>query len=142
MSCAFNVMSAYFNNNHASVDKTAPRQHVNSKYVKSKTISPPRSRKDTYVGVRPKTASPAMTSKQTWSPKLKQQVVKAVYKVKQPVVSNVSKLKSLVTKAVYRVKCPVLVLDKVIKIKNVVLPDKGQFFKYSGPNQAWVPKKV
>jgi hypothetical protein len=142
MSCAFNVMYAYFNDNHASIDKTAPRQHINSKFVKSRTVSPPKSRKDTYVAERPKTASPVMTSNQTCPPKPKQQVMKAVYKVKQPVVSNVSKLKSLVTKAVYRVKCPVLVLDKVIKIKNVVLPDKGQFFKYSGPNQAWVPKKV
>ena len=29
-----------------------------------------------------------------------------------------------------------------IKVKNVVLPDKGQFYKYVGPNQVWVPKKV
>jgi hypothetical protein len=135
-------MSAYFNNNHASIDKTAPRQHVNSKFVKSKTVSPPKTRKDTYVVVRPKTTSPAMTSKQTYVPKLKQPVVKAVYKLKHPDVKAVYKLKQPVTKAVYRVKCPVLVLDKVVKIKNVVLPDKGQFFKYSGPNQAWVPKKV
>lgn len=31
MSCAFNVMSAYFNSKHASSDKTTPRQHVNNR---------------------------------------------------------------------------------------------------------------
>ncbi|KAK1379914.1 hypothetical protein POM88_026658 [Heracleum sosnowskyi] len=31
MSCAFNVMYAYFNKKHVSKDKTAPRQHVNNK---------------------------------------------------------------------------------------------------------------
>ena len=36
MSCAFNVMFVYFSK-HASSDKTAPRQHMNSKkHVKSK----------------------------------------------------------------------------------------------------------
>ena len=45
-------------------------------------------------------------------------------------------------KTVYKVKR--LVSDNVIiaKVKNVVLPDKGQFFKYAGPKQVWVPKKV
>ena len=39
MSCAFNVMYAYFNSKHASSDKTTPRQHMNNKkHVKAKTI--------------------------------------------------------------------------------------------------------
>ena len=39
MSCAFNVMYAYFNSKHASSDKTAPRQHMNNKmHVRSKTV--------------------------------------------------------------------------------------------------------
>ena len=39
MSCAFNVMYAYFNSKHASSDKTAPRQHMNNKmHVKAKTV--------------------------------------------------------------------------------------------------------
>ena len=108
MTCAFNAMFAYFNNKHASSDKTAPRQHVNSKkYARAKTASPPKARKETYV------------------PKPKQKVVKAVYKVKCSVTEKVHSVKS-----------------NDVKIKNVVLPDKGQFFKYAGPNQVWVPKKV
>ena len=102
MSCAFNVMYAFFNSKHASNDKTAPRQHVNNKkHVKTKIASPPKVRKETYV------------------PKPKQKIVKAVY----------------------RVKCSVPEEVIAVKIKNVVLPNKGQFFKYSGPNQIWVPKK-
>ena len=39
ISCAFNVMYAYFNCKHASGDKTAPRQHMNNKkHVKAKTV--------------------------------------------------------------------------------------------------------
>jgi hypothetical protein len=83
-----------------------------------------------------------MAGKMIQAPKLKQLAEKAVYRLKQPVVSNVYKLKSPVAKAVYRVKCPVLVVENVVKVKNVVLPDKGQFFKYAGPNQVWVRKKV
>jgi hypothetical protein len=142
MSCAFNVMYAYFNDNHASIDKTAPRQHINSKFVKSRTVSPPKTRKDIYVAERPKTASPIVTSNKASPPKSKQQVVTAIYRVKQPVVSPVSKLKSPATKTVYRVKCPVLVKEDKINVKNLVLPDKGQFFKHAGPNQVWVRKKV
>ena len=55
----------------------------------------------------------------------------------------VPKPKQKVVKAVYKVKCSVTEkIDNVVKVKNVVLPDKGQFFKYVGPNQVWVPKKV
>ncbi|KAL8092767.1 hypothetical protein AgCh_034863 [Apium graveolens] len=103
MSCAFNLMYAYFNGKHVSNDKTTPRQHVNNKkHDRSKTASPPKARKETFV------------------PKPKQKFVKAVHKVKCSVIENVEN----------------------IKIKNVVLPDKGQFYKYAGPGQAWVPKKV
>ena len=103
MSCAFNMMYAYFNGKHVSNDKTTPRQHVNNKkHDRSKTASPSKARKETFV------------------PKLKQKFVKAVYKV----------------------KCSVIEKVETIKIKNVVLPDKGQFYKYAGPNQVWVPKKV
>ena len=103
MSCAFNVMSAYFNSKHASNYKTAPRQHLNSKkHVKTKTARPPSDKVEAFV------------------PKPKHSVVKAVYVV----------------------KCPVTEKIVVEKVKVVVIPDKGQFFKYAGPNQVWVPKKV
>ena len=102
MSCAFNVMSAYFNNIQASNGKTAPRQHLNSnKHVRAKTASPPKARKETFA----------------------------------------PKPKPKGTKAVYVVKCPVTEKVNIVKIKTVVLPDKGQFFKYAGPNQVWVPRK-
>ncbi|KAL8125672.1 hypothetical protein AgCh_013075 [Apium graveolens] len=43
MSCAFNLMYAYFNGKHVSSDKTTPHQHVNNrKYNRSKTASPPK----------------------------------------------------------------------------------------------------
>ena len=45
-------------------------------------------------------------------------------------------------KIVYKVKCSVIEKVETIKVKNVVFPDKGQFYKYAGPNQVWVPKKV
>ena len=66
MSCAFNVMSAYFYSMHTSNNKTTPRQHVNNnkKHVRCKTDRPPKARKMTFV------------------PKPKQKVVKAVYRVK------------------------------------------------------------
>ncbi|KAL8106880.1 hypothetical protein AgCh_023609 [Apium graveolens] len=86
MSCAFNLMYAYFNGKHVSSDKTTPRQHVNNKkHDRSKTASPSKARKETFV------------------PKPKQKFVKAVYKV----------------------KCSVSEKVESIKIKNVVLPDKG-----------------
>ncbi|KAL8115144.1 hypothetical protein AgCh_021826 [Apium graveolens] len=92
MSCAFNMMYAYFNGKHVSNDKTTPRQHVNNKkHDRSKTASPSKARKERFV------------------PKLKQKFVKAVYKV----------------------KCSVFEKVETIKIKNVVLPDKGQFYNGS-----------
>ncbi|KAL8125054.1 hypothetical protein AgCh_012652 [Apium graveolens] len=92
MSCAFNLMYAYFNGKHVSSDKTTPRQHVNNrKHDRSKTASPSKARKETFV------------------PKPKQKFVKAVYKVKCPVIEKVEN----------------------IKVKNVVLPDKGQFYNGS-----------
>ena len=100
MSCAFNIMSAYFTTKHACNAKTTPRQHPNNKmHVKTKTVV------HTKVSVK------------SFVPKLKQQVVKAIYKVKCAVTDKVD-----------------------VKIKSVVLPDKGQFFKYAGPSQCWVPR--
>ena len=50
MSCAFNMMYAYFNGKHVSNDKTTPRQHVNNKkHDRSKTASPPKARKETFM---------------------------------------------------------------------------------------------
>ena len=54
----------------------------------------------------------------------------------------IPKPKQKSVKAVYRVKCPVTDKADSVKSDNVVLPDKGQFFKYVGPNQVWVPKKI
>ena len=55
----------------------------------------------------------------------------------------VPKPKQNVVKAQYKVKCSVTEkIDPIVQVKNVILPDKGQFFKYVGPNQVWVPKKV
>jgi hypothetical protein len=133
MSCAFNVMTAYFNGNHACANKTAPRQQVNrNKNVRSKTASPPQVRRETFV------------------PKPKQSVIKAVYKVKCPVNEKnvivgkktwIPKIKQKIVKSVYRVKCLLNKGDIGGRIINVVLPNKGQYFKSAGPNQRWVPKK-
>ena len=54
MTCAFNLMSAYFKNLHAKNENTSPRQHTNNKHARSKTASPTRVRKETYVP-KPKT---------------------------------------------------------------------------------------
>ena len=94
------------------------QQFNNKKHVKSKTA--PRQHLDNKKHVKTKTASPSKVRVETFIPKPKQKFVKVVYKVKCPVVEKVD----------------------VVKIKNVVLPDKGQFFKHVGPNQVWVPKKV
>ena len=76
MSCAFNVMYAYFNSKHASSDKTAPRQHMNKKmhvrakvvpvkhlnnvkHAKDKGVSPQQMYQD--HNVKPKTVSPPKT---------------------------------------------------------------------------------
>ena len=113
MQCAFNVMSSYFNSMNASSNMSAPRQFINhKKHVRSRTVTPP--------NPSSRTSNPPKVMVKTWTPKLKPKSVKAVY----------------------RVKCAVPVKDVIVKIKNVVLPDKGQFFKYSGPNQIWVLKEV
>ena len=54
----------------------------------------------------------------------------------------VPKPKQKSVKAVYKVKCSVSDKTDSVNSDNVVLPDKGHFFKYDGPNQVWVPKKV
>ncbi|KAK1392927.1 hypothetical protein POM88_011983 [Heracleum sosnowskyi] len=72
MSCAFNVMYAYFNSKHVSNDKTAPCQHVNNKkHVRAKTTSPPKTRVDSFI------------------PKPTQKCVKAGYKWKRSFVKEV-----------------------------------------------------
>ena len=176
MSCAFNVMYVYFNSNHASSDKIAPRQHMNNKkpvkaksvpaknlnnvkHAKNKGVSPQHMNHD--KNVKSKTASPPKARMETSVPKPKHKVVKVVYKVKDSVSEKVNvvenktasppkkmvetfvpKPKQKFVKAVYKVKCSVS--DKIdsVNSNNVVLLDKGQFFKYVRPNQVWVPKKV
>lgn len=107
--CAFKVMSTYFFNKHATSNSSTPRNFMNKKkHVRSWTVSPPSPSSRTSSspkGPSPssRTSSPTKGSVETWTPKLKPKVVKAVYKV----------------------KCPVPVDDVVVKIKNVVLPDKG-----------------
>ena len=54
----------------------------------------------------------------------------------------VPKPKQKFVKAVYKVKCSVSDKTDSVKSDNIVLPEKGQFFKYVGPNQVWVSKKV
>ena len=80
MSCAFNVMYAYFNSKHAFSDKTAPRQHMNNKmhvrantvpvknlnnmkHAKGKGVSPQQMNQDN--NVKSKTASPPRTRMDT-----------------------------------------------------------------------------
>ena len=52
MTCAYNIMSAYFKNLHAKNGNTSPRQHTNNKHARSKTASHSRVRKETYVPKR------------------------------------------------------------------------------------------
>ena len=124
--------------------KGVSSQQMNQDHnVKSKTSSPPKPRMETSV------------------PKPKQKTVKVVYKVKSSVNEKVNvvenktasspkirekafvpKPKQKFIKAVYKVKCSVSDKTDSVKSDNTVLPDKGQFFKYVGPNQVWVPKKV
>ena len=176
MSCAFNVMYAYFNSKHASSVKTAPRQHMNNKmhvrakivpvknlnnvkHAKGKGVSPQQMNQD--HNLKSKTVSPPKMRMETFVPKPKQKSVKAAYKVKSSVnekvyiIENktasspkirektfVPKPKQKFVKAIYKVKCSVSDKTDSVKSDNTVLPDKGQFFKYVGPNQVWVPKKV
>ena len=70
--------------------------------------------------VENKTASSPQKREKTFVPKPKQKFVKAVYKV----------------------KCSVSDKTDSVKSDNTVLSDKGQFFKYVGPNKVLVPKKV
>ena len=148
------VPSKILNNvKHANNKVVLPQHLINAKNVKSKTASPPKARVETFV------------------PKPKLKFVKAVYKVKSSVDEKVNvekvnvvktktsplvlpssedceetfvpKPKQNVVKAQYKVKCSVTEkIDPIVQVKNVILPDKGQFFKYVGPNQVWVPKKV
>ncbi|XP_063937502.1 uncharacterized protein LOC135147810 [Daucus carota subsp. sativus] len=89
MLCAFNVMSAFFKSMHANKENTTPRKHMNSKFAKTKTTGPSPIKKDTYV------------------PKPKPKVFKAVCR-------KVSTVK---------------VDANVIRTGSIVKADKGQFFK-------------
>ena len=93
--------------------------YFNSKHA-SNVKTAPRQHLNNKKRVKTKTASSLKVRVETFIPKPKKNFVKVVYKVKCPVVEKVD----------------------VVKIKNVVLPNKGQFFKYIGPNQVCVPKKV
>ena len=80
-------MFVYFNSNHAYSDKTAPRQHMNNKkHVKSNIVPP--QHLSNVKHVKTKTASPPKFRVETFVPKPKQKVVKAVYKVKGPVIEK------------------------------------------------------
>ena len=140
--------------------KIVPIKNLNNvKHVKENGISPQQMNK--VNNVKLETASPPKTRMETSVPKPKQKSVKAVYKVKSSVNEKVNvvenktasstkikektfvpKPKQKFVKAVYKVKCSVS--DKIDSVKsdNTVVPDKNQFFKFAGPNQVWVPKKV
>ena len=155
MSCAFNVMYAYFNSKHASSDKTAPRQHMNSKmHVRAKVV--PVNHLNNVKHAKGKGVSPQQLNHVN-----NVKSVKTVYKVKKTVNEQVNvvenktasspkrrvktfppKPKQKFVKATYKVKCSVS--DKIDSVKsdNTVKSDKNQFFKFAGPNQVWVPKKV
>ena len=98
---------------------------------------------------------------ETSVPKPKQKPVKAVYKVKKSVDEKVNavesktasspksrvktfppKPKQKFVKATYKVKCSVSDKTDSVKSDNNVKLDKNQFFKFAGPNEVWVPKKV
>ena len=101
MSCAFNFMYAYFNSKHASSDKIVPRQHMNNKrHVRAKTVpvknlnnmkrakgkgvSPQQMNQNN--NVKSKTVSPPKSRMENSVPKPIQKSVKAVNKVKKPVL--------------------------------------------------------
>ena len=54
----------------------------------------------------------------------------------------VPKPKQNFVKATYKVKFSVSDKTDSVKSDNNVKPDENQFFKFVGPNQVWVPKKV
>ena len=104
MSCAFNVMYAYFNRKHASSDKTAPRQHINNKmhvkakivpvknlnnlkHAKEKGISSQHMNQD--KNFKSKIDSPSKARMKTFVPKPNHKSVKVVYKVKSSVSKKV-----------------------------------------------------
>ena len=61
---------------------------------------------------------------------------------KRRVETFVLRPKQKFVKAVYKVKCSASDKTDSVNSDNVVLPKKGQFFKYVGLIQVWVPKKV
>ena len=93
--------------------------YFNSKHVSGDKTAPHKHVNNT-KHVRSKTTSPPKARENSFVPKPNMKFVKAGYKLKSSVIKEA----------------------EVVKVKNVVLPDKGQFFKYASPNQVWVPKKV
>ena len=158
MSCAFNVMYAYFNSKHASSDKTAPRQYMNSKmHVRAKVV--PVNHLNNVNHAKEKSVSPQQLNHVNNVKYVK--YVKVVYKVKKTVNEKINvvenktasspkrrvktfrpKPKQKFVKATYKVKCSVSDKTDSVKSVNTVKSDKNQFFKFVGPNQVWVPKKV
>ena len=140
--------------------KTVPVKNLNNvKHAKGKGVSPQQMNQNNNVKL--KTVSPPKNRMKTSVPNPKQKSVKAVYKVKSSVSEKVNvvenksssspkkrektfvhKPKQKFVKAVYKVKCSVSDKTDSVKSDNTILPDKGQFFKYFGPNKVWVPKKV
>ena len=140
--------------------KTVSVNHLNNmKHAKGKGFSP--QQLNLVNNVKSKTASLPKGRMETSVPKPKQKSVKAVYKVKKSVDEKVNavenktasspkrkvktfppKPKQKVVKATYKVKCSVSDKTDSVKSDNNVKPDKNQFFKFAGPNQVWVPKKV
>ena len=140
--------------------KTVSVNHLNNmKHAKGKGFSP--QQLNLVNNVKSKTASLPKSRMETSVPKPKQKSVEAVYKVKKSVDEKVNavesktasspksrvktfppKPKQKVVKATYKVKCSVSDKTDSVKSDNNVKPDKNQFFKFAGPNQVWVPKKV
>ena len=129
------------------------------KHAKGKGFSP--QQLNLVTNVKSKTASLPKRRTETSVPKPKQKSVKAVYKVKKSVDEKVNSVESKTAsspksrvktfppkpkqkfvKVTYKVKCSVSDKTDSIKSDNNVKPDKNQFFKFAGPNQVWVPKKV
>ena len=140
--------------------KAVPVNHLNNvKHAKEKGVSP--QQLNQVNNVKSNTASLPKSRMETSVPKPKQKTVKAVYKVKKSVNEKVNvvenktasspkkrvkafvpKPKQKFVKATYKVKCSVSDKTDSVKSDNTVKSDKNQFFKFFGPNQVWVPKKV
>ena len=143
----------HMNNKKHVKDKNVPSKNLNNvKHAKNNGVSPQHVNKD--KNIKSKMASPPKARLMTFVPKPKQKNVKALYKVngsvyeKVNVVENktasppkrrvetfVPRPKQKFVKAGYKLKCSFSDKTDSVNSDNVVLPDKGQFFKYVGTNQ-------